>query len=302
MTHDPATRTGDPVARQLIGAFLSAVVLVVPLVAALGTRTYGALYLWILIGVGVAVLFGLLLRFAAVPQGLALGTTSSGMFITLVLVGLWIAARSSDPGDDATIALQVGLPAAALAAPVATIVVQRTGDAAIPVGAVICLTGALFAAALGPSAYDAIDDSRDDAEMVAALEAAGVTPYLPEIEGLEPEVSSTTSQDGSALGYNLRYQASDAGLNDAVLYVDVTLHLSETYQCTETNADTCREGDGYLVFGTSDPPDRIVASPGSTHLVASFGSGDGALPDADEIGRALAGADQAEWDEITDLD
>jgi hypothetical protein len=301
----PATPTAsvvDPVARQLVGALLVGLVLLLPLRAALSTRTYGALNLWILIGLLAVVGCGLLLRVARVPRALATVAAAGGLYIGLVLVGLALVSGLDDPpADDTTVALIVGLPAAALACAGATAAVQWAEDIANAVGLGLCLLGAFLAAALGPSAYDSIDDARADAATIADLEAAGATAYLPEIDGWEPEFSSTGSLDGRTVSYSLRYQESGGTWEDPVVYVEVTTQ-PPPLECSELSG--CTEAGGYQIFESDGEAHRIIAAQGSTYLVATFGAGDGAgeLPDADEIGAALAGAEEVEWDEVLGLD
>ena len=189
------TPPADPVGAHLTGAFLSALVLILPLRAALGTTTYGSLYGWLFAAVVMVVLLGLLLRLAGVPHALGLALTASGAFAVTVLITLEAVALMGAPGDDTSVAMLAGIPAAAVAAPVAAAAARwaKDGTGALALGATSCVVGFVIAVAVGPTVGEQVSDARDDAEKVEAFEAAGLTRrILPEIDGTTAEFASTS--------------------------------------------------------------------------------------------------------------
>ena len=302
----------DAVGAHLTGAFLAALVLILPLRAALGTTTYGGLYGWFLAAVVMVVLLGLLHRMAGVPHALGLALTSAGAFAVAVLITLEAVALIGAPGDDTSAAMLAGIPAAAVAAPVAAATVRWARDAtgATALGATACVLGFVIAVAVGPTVGEQVFDARDDAEQIEAFEAAGLTAYLPEIDGTTAEFSSTSiSQPEGGVravsGYSLRYEpesATDQDYDTAYISVDVALAAS-TPACEEI-ADylTCREGDGYVVTERDGVAEEVAYETGGMRLRATFSEGTGDLPDIDQVGQALADVDEVPWGEVVGLE
>lgn len=177
------------------------------------------------------------------------------------------------------------------------------------VAGVACVGGLLLAAGVGPSVGDLVDDARDDAQQIREFEASGLTPYLPEIEGSRVEFASAsyTGPEGGgrqATGYDLRYKpesTTEAEWDSAS--ISVSIGLVGDAVCEEIEGHlACREGDGYVVTERDGVPDEVAADLGGVRLLATFSDGTGDLPDIDEVGRALADADQVEWEQIVGLD
>lgn len=280
--------------------------MLVPLRAATATTTYDGLYGWILGGLLLAVGVGFLGRLAGVPQAISTVLCTAGCFALLIPFGLWFLAWSGEPGTEVEAALLVGLPAAGISMLVALVVLERMRDAA-PLGAgVLCVVGFVFVAAAGDAAWGAVRDAREDAVDVAQLEMSGLSPYLPDIEGLDREVRGllidTATQ--SAIGVTMRFGDDLDDYDAASISVDLTTRDPEECTANETFGVVCRSGSGYTVSEYDGEVREVAASIGGGYLIASFTAGDegtDALPDADAVGAALADAELVEWQDILDL-
>ncbi|WP_426244510.1 hypothetical protein [Nocardioides sp. LHG3406-4] len=298
----------DPAAGQLVGAFLTGLLLIVPLRAALATTTYGALYGWLTAAAVMVLLFGLLLRLAGVPRARGLALATSAAFAVTALVALTAVALIGDPGGHTSVCLLAGIPAAAFAAPAAVAVVRWAEDdtGATALGVVACVVGLFLAATAGPSVGELVDDARHRADQTRKLEAAGLTPYLPEIDGTRAEFIGTTSVrpnggESQMTGYSLRYEPESTTDQDYdAPHLDVEIGVATGPACEPIEGYLeCREGDGYVVTERDGVPEQ-VSHDGTMRLSAMFRDDTGDLPDADEVGRALADAEQSEWDEVLD--
>lgn len=298
---------------HLSGGFLAALVLVLPLGATLGTTTYGALYLWFLAGVAMVAAFGLLLRLAGVPHGVGLALAAAGAFAVAAPIALVVLVNIGAPADDTAVALSAGIPAAAVAAPVAATVVRLrdTVRGVAALGAAVCGAGFVVAALAGPPVGQAVLEAREDAQRIADLEAVGIEPLLPELDGAVADYSATyysTPPGGvrTASGYSLRYEPVSAVAQSVssseYISVDVQL-VDETPACEPVEGYlTCREGDGYTVIGRDGVDEEVVVEDGSIRLSANLTQSIDRLPEADEVGRALADAEPVDWNEIFDLE
>ena len=312
MDNDPDASHGQA-STQLLGAIVAAMVLVFVLYETLGTKTDQAYFNWLFGGLGGILLLGALLR-VFVHHGLSVVATTAGLFAALAIIGLVLVAATGDvPAGRTGLTLLVGVPAAGVAAIGATAAIQtatRRGDpdgtTARVVAALVCGVGFLAAASSGTAAYQAVDDARSEARDIADLEAAGLTPYLPEIEGWEPEFGAITrsGETGEATSYSLSYRPEGGDWNSPTVYIDVGSE-PETICEDALAGEECRNGDGYQVLVLDGRTSRIIADRGRVDLVASFDvirSGGEHFPSADAIGRALADADDVEWDDIFALD
>lgn len=293
--------TSDAMARQLVAAFLTGIVLLLPLRAALGTTTYHGLYLSLLVAIVVILAFGWVLRRSGVPSGMSLSAATAGTYACMVLIAIGLLPQFGPPGDSTQVALITGLPAAALAAPVATAIVglatERTGARALATWA--CVLGFLVAASVGPEVNQNLVDARRDAELASQLEDSGLSPLLPDLDGMTAEYFTTqyTSEQGRrAVGYGLRYEPDDISpdnYDSSHISIDVT--FPDGSACDPNAGVTCREGDGYVVVERDGSVDSVVVDSGWSRLTARFYPEDQDLPDPDEVGKALAQADEVEW-------
>ncbi|WP_067429805.1 hypothetical protein [Nocardioides jensenii] len=301
-------RVMDPVARQLNAAFLAGLVLLVPVRGALGTTTYNALFYWFVGGVVVIVAYAFVLRASKVPQAVGTALTMSGVFAVAVVIALAIVGSLGDPGSDTTVSLMAGLPAAAVAAPLSTAMIGRTGEHAggTAFGVVACVLGFTIAFSAGPSIGEQLDDARDDAADIKAFEDSGLSPYVPELDGMVPEYEGTTvrtSQGGGreVVGYNVRYEQESSSNWDAA-YITLSVSHPQGPACEEIEGHLeCREGDGYVVTERDGVADTVSAERDYVRLTAKLREGTGDVPDVEAIGEALASADEVEWDDVVDL-
>jgi len=307
---DRAGTDGQPgwLGVHLVAALLVGLVLVLPLRAAFDTTSYGALYAWIGVGLLVAVGTGALLHLTGVERVWGLVLATVGCYGVAVLLFLALLGSLPDAGTDAEVALLAGTGGAALAAVAAALVVRRTpdGTGAAVLGGVVALVGVMLVASLGPSAYDRVDEAREDAALAADLEEVGLAPYLPEIDGLEPEFSSTTRltepETGASrlTGYAVRYERPDSGIGDASVTLDVQLHTEPS--CEADGIRTCRERDGYVLVEQEGRPVLVRANRGGLLLEVDVREAGGDLASPDEIGAALAEADEVEWADVLGTD
>lgn len=311
MTDDPGARPAaepvDALARQLVGALVSALVLLLPLRGALGATTNERAVLWLFGGLLLAALVGWLLERIGVPRPYGTCLTTAGLFAVATLAGLTLVALLGDPGDDTELSLLVGLPAAALAVVGAMVVLGRSPNDEVVIAATV---GGFVLALAASSAVDGlVQEARDDAADVEAFVDAGLTPYLPELEELTARFGGTyraRPEAGGApyiTGYDLYYYAEsqEREWETAHVVVDVELADGEAW-CEESTSYTCVEGDGYAVRESNGEVEAVVAGHGDMRLEAVFRDGDGALPSPEEVGRALAEAEIVEWDDVVGLD
>lgn len=312
-TPGPAEHDLGSAGAHLSGGFLAALVLVLPLGATLDTTTYGALYLWFLAGVVMVAGLGLLLRLAGIPNGVGLTLAAAGAFAVAAPIALAVLVNVGAPADDTAVALAAGIPAAAVAAPIAATVVRLrdTVRGVAALGAAVCGAGLFVAALAGPPVGQAVLDAREDAQRIADLEAVGLQPLLPELDGAVPDYSGTyysTPPGGvrTASGYSLRYDPESAVAQSVssseYLFVDVQLSDAEPVCDPVEGYLTCREGDGYTVIARDGVDEEVVADDGTIRLSAGLSNAGDRLPDADEVGRAMADAEPVDWDDIFDLE
>lgn len=305
---EPANRretANDAVARQLLGAFLTGVVLVFPLRAALETTTYGGLHASLLGALLAVLVFGAALRLAGVPDGMALATAAAGTYAFLAVVLLWLLPRLGVLGDNTQVALFVGLVAAALSAPVASAVVQWATDStgAWGLAAAACVIGLLFAATAGPEVNQGLLESRQEAELASKLKDSGLTPYLPEVAGMSVEYGSTTyagTETGRrAVAYSLRYEREDESGPGLGSYVSVEVSHADEPPC-DPNATflACEDHGTFTVVTRDGVLDSVVADRGGIRMEARPYVQDGDLPSAETLGEALAAAQTVEWTEV----
>lgn len=295
------TPAADPLARQLLGALLTSLLLLLPLRAAIATTTYAGLWLCVFLGVAVTVGFGLLLRWAGVPAGLPLSVATAGCFALGSLVALEVVALLGDPGDDTAVALVAGLTAAAVVTPLAALGINSAGTATTGAAAVLCSGGMVLAIAIGPTVWQQVDDARDDAEAIAAFEDAGLVPLLPDLGDLEGEYEGRSLADGRPTGYNLLFHPDGNASFDAA-HLEVSVSVEPTQPCIEVPGSvTCREADGYVVTERDGEPEQVTATAGSITLTATYRDGEGDLPDPDDVGAALLASDDVEWDDVLGL-
>lgn len=303
----------DSRATQLVAALLTGLVMLAPFRAALSTRSYGGLFLWVLVAVVGAVLLGLLLVLAGVRQGGAVTATAVGVFQVVVVIGMALAAKLGDPPANTALALQVGIPAAAITAPIATALVRifKPVDARVAAGALV-LAGMLVASVVGPATGRALTDAREDAEKVHQLEATGVTPYVPRLRGLTTEYEGPAGwTDGTGRhvgGYEL-FLEDPSDLGGAFVTVDVLPAGGDSLSHESIDCDLypCEEKDGYTHMvdpdhtGGGERNDGVFATRGDTLLIGGYVGGTAGLPSIDEIGKALVHAEKVDWGDLVDM-
>lgn len=293
----------------MLSGLLCGLVLIVPLRAVLGTTTYAGLYFWLAAGTVLAGAVGMLLRLAGVPRAGGTTAAATGIFAVAAMVALTVISMAGDPGQDTEVALVAGLSAAAFAA-VGSVVLQRRIDgpeAAFAIGAV----GVVLTLVAATPVADLLREARDDAADIRAFTEGGLTPYVPEIDGLETRfdgIFQARPDDGGpgyATGYSLSYQDPSAARRwDAgAIDVDVELRLVDAPACDEVpDVVTCHEGDGYVIEERDGVAEMVTAHRGDMRLRARIRDGDGELPDLDDVGRALVDAEIADWDQVVGLD
>lgn len=301
-----ATHTTSPRPDALLGevlpTFLATLALLLPTYGALGVTSDAGIWAWFAGSVAGSAAVGALMRLL-IPDALALVLLAAGGYIVLVLAGIALVAAVGDPPGNGTVALLAGLPAAAIGALAATVVVRRVTAGALPVGGSVLLV-VLLGIAAAPSVGEALEDARDEAADIARLEASGLSPYRPEIGDLTAERSSYSLQDDRIVGYSYRYEVDPGDLNSPYLVVDVVRELPAYRDCdtSERAIHDCREGDGYYVLAEDGDEDYVVATHGGTFLIAWYVEGADRLPDADAIGAALADAEEVDWGDVVEED
>ncbi|NHA01144.1 hypothetical protein G5V59_18205 [Nocardioides sp. W3-2-3] len=165
-------------------------------------------------------LLGVLLRLV-LPRALALVLLAASAYLVVVLAGIFVVAAAGPPAGDATLALLVGIPAAAVAALVAAALTEHFAEDAMAPAVVAIVILGLIGISVAPAAGDAVADARDRAERIADLEASGLTPYLPEIPGLRAGSGSTSLQGERIVGYSFRYERDPDDYRSPALSVEV---------------------------------------------------------------------------------
>ncbi|MCD4534636.1 hypothetical protein LRP67_11135 [Nocardioides sp. cx-169] len=155
----PASAPVDAVARQLVGALLCTLTLVLPVYGALSASSAGPVALSLIGAAVLAVLVGRVLEAAGVPRAFATCLVAAGAYAVLTLLALTIAALLWDLPGDSALALVVGVPVAAVAAAIAVAVVARFIDDRV---VMVVSIGGFFAAlvtaqAVGGLVHDAQD-------------------------------------------------------------------------------------------------------------------------------------------------
>ncbi|WP_141014900.1 hypothetical protein [Nocardioides sambongensis] len=290
----------EPLARlaaQGLVALLVGLQLVLPLRGAIGSDTYGGYYGWVGIGIAVTVVVGLVARLVlAVPHALAVAATAAAVYLFCCPILLWLLAGLEDPGSDGEVALIVGTTSAALATLVVVGVAARVGEALAVVALISCVVGFGFGVSAGEPAWSAVRDAQEAAERAAEIEESGLSAYLPEIEGMDPEFSTISRTDGVVTGVSLAYSRSGEMFASTLLYVDIT----GAQEC-DPELYECEQGDGYVVVSRDGEVDSIIATVDGQGLVATYSSsGSGAIA-PDEVGAALAGAEESDWVTIAGL-
>lgn len=298
-THTAAPPADDGLTRLVLG-FLATVVLVLPTYGALGVTSDAGLWGWFAGSIAALAALGALLRLL-VPGALALVLLAASGYIVLALLGVLLVARIGDPPGNGTVALLVGIPAAAVGSLTATVLLGRATAGALPVGGAALLV-VLVGIAGAPAVGEALEEARDEAADIARLEASGLSPYRPEIGDLTAERSSYSLVDDRIVGYSYRYEADPDDLNSPYLAVDVVRELPAYRDCdtSERAVHDCREGDGYYVLAQDGDDDYVVAAQGGAFLIAWYVEGADRLPDADTVGAALADAEVVDWSDVVE--
>jgi hypothetical protein len=308
-SHDPVRDPVDAVARQLLGALVCALALSLPLHGALGATSKRELLLWLLAAALLAGAVGMVLRLIDVPRAVGTALAAGGVFGAAATVAVTVIALLGLPDGDAELSLLAGVPAAAVAALATPVIQRRSGnDEGVAVSAgMLGLVAVLIASwPLG----GLLDGARDDVAEIRVLEATGLTSYLPEIDGMRAEYTGATTyalpQDGAGPrpdGYHLTYRdesVESPSYSDASL--DVEVRWVDGAPCETGGIYTCTEGSDYVVVSRDGRPEAVVADRDGVRLVATLEEGDGELPEPEDVGRALADAPVAGWDEIVALE
>lgn len=286
-----------------VTAFLASLLLVLPTYGALGATSDGGLWAWFTGGLGALAVLGALLGLA-VPRALALVLFAASGYLVVALAGVFVVAGAGDPPGNATLALLVGVPAAAVGALLAAAVTEHLGeDARVPSVIAVVLVG-MVGVSLAPTAGEAVDDARDRATEIAELEASGLEPYLPEVGDLDVRRSGTSRKDDRVVGYSYRYEVDPEAVSSPAIVLDVAAELPMYRGCdlTERAIYQCRDEDGYYVLAQGGQDQYVVADHGGTYLLAWYVAPGEGLPDADEVGTALAEAERVEWSEVVGLE
>lgn len=298
---------GQVLAVRLISSFFVGVLLIIPLRGALATTTFLAQNLWILGAVAGVVLLAVLLR-RFLPRGGSLVVATAGVYSVVVLIVLAILAALGDPGTVNVTALLAGLPSAVLSAFAATVLIGHLDGTetnagsyntrAISVG--LCVVGALVAMAAGPEIGRDLDQAREDAELIQALEEFDLTPVLPEIPGLEALFAGAVHDPENrtvVTGYLLRFEADEDEFDDpgAVL---VEVALPDGPECADSGR--CHEGDGY-VYDTATEKISAGTTVSEARLTATIDDPTG-TPNVNEIGQALSEAEEVDWSDVVGLE
>lgn len=302
MTHETRTRTA--VSIQLAIGTTTAALLLIPLWAVLRTTTYDALYGWIFGAVGGVILLAVLVRLLGARPGAAVVAVTAGFWAVTAVTVLWIIAAIGDPPGNSAIVFLAGVPAGAVAVSAAVAVLRRVDDElngliATGVLAIGVSIGAGFAAPVG----EALADARNIVAQQEEMEAAGFTPYLPEVDGIDPRFSGVTAQvaeDGTRtpISYGIFY-----GTEEATGFWSVDVELTEYSEgCVEDDYTKCTEMDGWVLRDWSGDQ-YAVADKGSTTITVGLvgGSADG-LPSLEEMGDAIAAAEPTDWPTVLGAD
>lgn len=300
MTHE--TRTA--VSIQLAIGTTTAALLLIPLWAVLRTTTYDALYGWIFGAVGGVILLAVLVRLLGARPGAAVVAVTAGFWAVTVVTFLWIFAVIGDPPGNTALVFLAGVPAGVLAVGAAVATLQRVDVELVGLTA----TGVLFlgfsiGAGFASTVGEALADARYQADQVVAFEAAGLTPYLPEVAGVEPDFASTSAlvaEDGTRTptGYTFYY-----GTPDSTDFWTVDVELSEhADQCVADDITTCTEHDGWVLMEWSGDRYALADKGTVTITVGLVGDSTDGLPSLEEMGAAIAAAEPTDWDAVFDAD
>lgn len=291
----------------MVGALLCGLVLLLPLRGALGASMSGVATLWLFVALLVTVLLAWLLEKGGVRRPYGTCLTAAGAFAVVVLAALTLMALLGDPGNDTEVSLLAGLPAAAVATVVATVVQRRSTDDRVVMS--ISIGGFLIALIASETVGGMVHEARDDAEDVRRFSESGLTAFVPEIEDLSVRFGSTyvaRPEGGGAqylTGYSLSYYADSSELPWETAHVAVDVELADGDACEETSSEvTCDERDGYTVRERDGEVEVVVANRSNMRLEATFNEGDGDLPSPDEVGQALADAYILEWEDVFAVD
>ncbi|HWU21116.1 MAG TPA: hypothetical protein VN088_06305 [Nocardioides sp.] len=278
---------------QLTVGLLAGLALTLPFHAVLGTRSDGALYGWMLGGVALAVALGVVARLAGVRRGAAVVCAAAGAFLLLALIGVRIcAATSSPPGDTATTVI-VGIPAAVLGALTAVAVLRRTPDpAALPLAGGILTLCFLLAAGLAIPVGKQLQQARMHARWADVLERSSLSPYRPDIAGMDLQFGGITTRGGEPIGYSLFAHPHGVEYGPFISIEPA----QETDYCALY--PPCEKDDGYLV-ARHDGEVQAIETPALDAVFISGQPGVDGMPDAATIGRALREARQVSWHSLT---
>lgn len=291
----------------MLVAVCCGLLLVAPLTWLLGATSYVGVLLGLIAAVVLAAAFGQLLQ-GALPGSLGTALVTTACFLPLVLIALLVVGPGS--GRLST-AVALGVPAAALSAALATRTAmgleQDRGREGVLTGAILVgLSLALCAAALAPKAVDRIEDGRLTAAIVAGLEGNGVLPLLPAIDGYRPSDEPRVALDSDGYWIDL-VTDDDARVETSSVRVDVGALLSaEDAEIERSSCDggqrTCTtDEEGFDVIEDPGSETRVVAVVGRTRMEATLYSGEGELPEPEEVGRALLDAGLVGWDDLLRL-
>lgn len=304
---DPAPRDTAPALDRLLVSLCCGLLLLAPLTWLLGASSY----LGVLAGLVACVLtgaaFGSVLQ-REVPGSLGVCLVTVAYVVPVVLVALLVAGPEDD--RSATV-LTLGVPAAALGAGLtlwtASVLNQDEGREGIVTGAlVVGLSTALCAIALAPKVDDRLEDGRHVAAIATAFEGDGLMPLAPEIDGFSPADEPRVYLDSE--GYWIKLVA-DGEEEPAASFVriDAGPRLStegreaEEALC-ESEGRTCtQDPDGFFVMDHVGHSTTVVATIGRMRLEASLVDGEGDLPEAGAVGRALVDAELVDWEDLLRL-
>ncbi|WP_193609368.1 hypothetical protein [Nocardioides lijunqiniae] len=310
MSSDGATLqpAADPVSRRLLGAFLCGLVLVLPLHGALGATSKRDLLLWLLAAVLLAVAVGMALRVVGVPQALGTSLAAGGAFGVAATLVVTVMSWVGLPSGDVELTLLAGVPAAAVAALAVAVIQQGAGDDERFAGTVGIF--GLVAVLIGSWPLSGLlGNARDDLAQGRVLEATGLTPYLPELDGMQPTYEGTVDDElegggPQVSGYRLLYldESLDGRLGFDDAYLDLEVGWAQGAPCDEIDTlYSCTESDGYATGSREGEPDVVIVDRDDVRLIARLQEGDGKLPSPDDVGGALSDARAADWLDVVSL-
>ncbi|TYL55383.1 hypothetical protein FXB39_03295 [Nocardioides sp. BGMRC 2183] len=297
-SEETASKRLTRMAAQGLVALLVGLLLLVPLRGAIGSDTYGGYYGWVGVAIVITVVIGFVARLGGVPHALSVAATAAAIYVFCCPLLLFFYAALGSPGSDGEVSASVTLPAAAVAALVTFVVAARIDDALPAFALIACVVGFGVGVSAGEPAWSAVRDAQEAAVDAAEIETSGLSPYLPEIDGLEPKFSSISRTDGMVSGVGLSYVEGGSRFSSTEVYVDIT--TTEAAECDPELYD-CDEGDGYVVISDDGEVRSVVANLDGTALVATYPGSGTATVDPDELGAALADAEESDWVTIAGL-